>query len=484
VGVENEVLIGGFIVGGSDSKTVIVRALGPSLGTGANPLAGVLANPVLELHDGSGNLLSSNDDWVNSPQHSAIDASGLAPSNALESAILSTLGPGNYTAIVRGVNNLTGIGLVEVYDLDPPATSPTPPPTPTPTPTPAAGVWIAPRTDGQSGGGTNIDPYNGSTAARLTALMNNVIPANTVVHFVAGNYLVSTLNPKAGVMLLGAGKDITNFLWDGTPQSNMIISWGGSHGALISDLTLNGQQDVWGATPMAINIFDSNNVTLRNIRATNFKGGANEAFLVTQISQSISVTGALIENCEVDHFVSGSGGATLLGFVHGGSGDGANRITGIVQNNYIHDCPGAQGLNGGGTNSLYQGNLVVGALNAWYHDTWPVSGSQVISNQFINCTKGGIVATSDASGVDDPNNGCDGLIVANNIVTLDPLGTSDMYGVMLRGVYVTNAQVIDNSVTKTTATWVQYGFLLRTGPGLISHGNQASPGLSNIPNIP
>ena len=119
VGVGNDVLIGGFIVTGSDSKTVIVRALGPSLGTGANPLAGALVNPVLELHDGSGNLLSSNDDWANSSQHAAIVASGLAPPNSLESAILTTLSPGNYTAIVRGVNDATGIGLVELYDLDP-----------------------------------------------------------------------------------------------------------------------------------------------------------------------------------------------------------------------------------------------------------------------------------------------------------------------------------------------------------------------------
>ena len=488
VGIGNEVLIGGFIVGGSDSKPVIMRALGPSLATGAHPLAGTLANPVLELHDGSGNLISSNDDWVNSPQHSAIDASGLAPSNSLEPAILNTLEPGNYTAVVRGANSGTGIGLVEVYDLDPPATSPTPPPPPSPTPTPAAGVWIASQTDnGRNGTGTNADPYNGSTAARLTALMNNVVHASTVVHFVAGNYRVSNLTLKPGVKLLGAGKDITNFLWDGTggtTNTSMIISWRGAHGALVSDLTLNGQQDVCGATPMAITIFDSNNVTLRNIRATNFKGGANEAFLVGQFSQSISVTGAVIENCEVDHFVSGSGGATLLGFGHGGSGSGANRITGIVQNNYIHDCPRVQGLNGGGTNSLYQGNLVVGALNAWYHDTWPASGSQVINNQFINCTKYGIAATSDASGVDDPNNGCDGLVVANNMITLDPSVTTDMSGVMLRGVYITNAHVTDNTVTKTTATWVQYGFFLRTGPGLVSHGNQASRGLSNIPNIP
>ena len=119
VGIGDEVLIGGFIVTGSESKAMIVRALGPSLGTGTDPLPGALVNPVLELHDGSGNLLSSNDDWVNSSQHAAIVASGLAPSHSLESAILTTLSPGNYTAIVRGRNNSTGIGLVEVYDLDP-----------------------------------------------------------------------------------------------------------------------------------------------------------------------------------------------------------------------------------------------------------------------------------------------------------------------------------------------------------------------------
>ena len=479
VGIGNEVLIGGFIVAGSDSKPVIVRALGPSLAAGVHPLAGTLANPLLELHDRSGNLISSNDDWVNSPQHSAIDASGLAPSNSLEPAILSTLVPGNYTAIVHGVNNLTGIGLVEVYDLDPPATSPTPPPTPSPTPTPAAGVWIAPRTDGQSGRGTNSDPYNGSTAARLTALMNNVIRANTIVHFAAGNYHVSILILKPGVKLLGAGKDITDFLWDGTPQLAMIYSHGGAHGALVSDLSLNGQQDISGATPMAITIFDSNNVTLRNIRATNFKGGANEAFLVTQFAQSISVTGAVIENCEVDHFVSGPGGATLLGFGHGGSGSGAHRITGTVQNNYIHDCPRVQALNGGGTNSLYQGNLVVGADKAWYHDTYPVSGSQIMNNQFLNCTHYGIVTTSNAGGTDNPDNGCDGLIIANNIVTMDPAITEPVAGISATGNHVTNTQVSGNSVTKSNANRYQYGFYL-TGPGTVAHDNYSSPGFTNI----
>jgi hypothetical protein len=115
VGVGDQVLIGGFIVTGGDSKTVMVRALGPSLG---NRTSAPLANPFLELHDGSGELLSSNDGWVNSPQQAAIAASGLAPTDPLESAIMTTLSPGNYTAIVRGVDNTTGIGLVEVYDLD------------------------------------------------------------------------------------------------------------------------------------------------------------------------------------------------------------------------------------------------------------------------------------------------------------------------------------------------------------------------------
>ena len=118
VGVGDQVLIGGFIVLGSDLKTVMVRALGPSLANRTSPLSVALANPFLELHDGSGELLSSNDDWMNSPQQVAIAASGLAPTYPLESAIMTTLSPGNYTAIVRGIHNTTGIGLVEVYDLD------------------------------------------------------------------------------------------------------------------------------------------------------------------------------------------------------------------------------------------------------------------------------------------------------------------------------------------------------------------------------
>jgi hypothetical protein len=117
VGINDDVLIGGFIISGSQSKPLIMRALGPSLSAAGVP--GAMANPTLELHDSTGALIASNDNWQSGGQASQISSSGLAPSNSLESAIMATLPPGGYTAIVRGVNGTTGVGLVEVYDLDP-----------------------------------------------------------------------------------------------------------------------------------------------------------------------------------------------------------------------------------------------------------------------------------------------------------------------------------------------------------------------------
>ena len=108
----NNVMIGGFIVLGPDSQKVIVRAMGPSL-----PLSGALANPTLELHDGNGALFATNDDW-RTDQEAEIIATGIPPPNNLESAIVRTLAPGNYTAIVRGVNDTMGVALVEVYALN------------------------------------------------------------------------------------------------------------------------------------------------------------------------------------------------------------------------------------------------------------------------------------------------------------------------------------------------------------------------------
>ncbi|HEV8422177.1 MAG TPA: hypothetical protein VGQ40_02440, partial [Chthoniobacterales bacterium] len=116
VGTDNDVLIGGLIVSSEESgqANVIVRALGPSLGSSG--VSGTLADPTLELHDGNGDLLAFNDNWQDS-QGGIIASANLAPNNPLESAIFGTLAAGEYTAIVRGANATTGVGLIEVFDI-------------------------------------------------------------------------------------------------------------------------------------------------------------------------------------------------------------------------------------------------------------------------------------------------------------------------------------------------------------------------------
>jgi len=112
VQTEDNVLIGGLIVLGQNPLRVIVRAIGPSLS-----VSGALEDPTLELHDGNGATLASNDNW-RSDQEAEIIATTIPPSNDLESAIVRNLAPGNYTAIVRGVNGTTGVALVEAYGLN------------------------------------------------------------------------------------------------------------------------------------------------------------------------------------------------------------------------------------------------------------------------------------------------------------------------------------------------------------------------------
>ncbi|MDQ6808260.1 MAG: hypothetical protein M3Z64_02365 [Verrucomicrobiota bacterium] len=117
VGTGDNALIGGFIVTGPGTKKVIVRGIGPSLTQFG--IQGALANPTLELRDGSGQLLASNDNWKDT-QQAAIQATGIPPTNDLESAIVADLPAANarYTAILRGKDNTTGVGVVEAYDLD------------------------------------------------------------------------------------------------------------------------------------------------------------------------------------------------------------------------------------------------------------------------------------------------------------------------------------------------------------------------------
>ena len=122
----DNVMIGGFIVQGTGAKKVIVRAIGPELGAPPYNIPNALADPTLELHNGAGALIASNDNWrttiiggiITTNQVRDIISSGHAPGDGRESAIIAELPPGNYTAIVRGVDNITGVALVEVYDLD------------------------------------------------------------------------------------------------------------------------------------------------------------------------------------------------------------------------------------------------------------------------------------------------------------------------------------------------------------------------------
>ena len=124
VGVNDNVAIGGFIVGGSGTKQIMLRAIGPSLEE--QGVGGPLADPSLELYDSTGATIASNDNWqtthlgglITEDQVAAIQASTIAPSDPAESALIANLASGSYTAIVRGTNGGTGIGLAEVYDLD------------------------------------------------------------------------------------------------------------------------------------------------------------------------------------------------------------------------------------------------------------------------------------------------------------------------------------------------------------------------------
>lgn len=121
VGAGDESLIGGFIVTGTDAKTLVFRALGPSLsGSG---LANIVADPTFTLFDASGTPVATNDDWESDPGASEIIANGLAPSDPAEAATIQTLNPGAYTVVVTGKDLAPGIGLVEAYDLSPLANS-------------------------------------------------------------------------------------------------------------------------------------------------------------------------------------------------------------------------------------------------------------------------------------------------------------------------------------------------------------------------
>jgi arylsulfate sulfotransferase len=113
----DNVLIGGFIITGTESKTMVLRALGSSLS--AYGVSGALSDPILTVYNSSSALIATNDNWQSDPNQFTVQANGLAPGNPLESATVQTLAPGAYTVIVTGRNSAQGIALVELYDLSP-----------------------------------------------------------------------------------------------------------------------------------------------------------------------------------------------------------------------------------------------------------------------------------------------------------------------------------------------------------------------------
>ncbi len=115
IGLGEEVSIGGFIIQGDTPQTVLIRALGPSLADLG--VAGPLADPTLELHDSSGSVMATNDNWKDA-QEEVIAASGFAPNDEREAAIWTSLMPGTYTAVVAGRGGTTGVTLTEIYELD------------------------------------------------------------------------------------------------------------------------------------------------------------------------------------------------------------------------------------------------------------------------------------------------------------------------------------------------------------------------------
>ena len=121
VSTGDDIVIAGFLLSENDTDdNIVVRGIGPSLAPDVFPASAVLADPTLELRDSNGTLLAANNDWQDDPVQAAeLTAVGLAPTNSLESGIAATLPPGLYTALLAGLNNGVGIGVVEVYDLGP-----------------------------------------------------------------------------------------------------------------------------------------------------------------------------------------------------------------------------------------------------------------------------------------------------------------------------------------------------------------------------
>lgn len=176
VGLGDSVAITGLIIKGSDWRSILFRGLGPTL-----PVTNKLQNPFLKLYNSAGTLLLQNNNWKET-QQSQIAATGTAPTNDLESAMLAGLSPGSYTVILSGVGGgTTGVGSVELYDLGPVSAPP-----PTPTPQPQRLLWQDTREGIASVGRPNPQIGGGPSTPQVVKTSNLLSPSAPgliTVHF-------------------------------------------------------------------------------------------------------------------------------------------------------------------------------------------------------------------------------------------------------------------------------------------------------------
>ncbi len=309
-------------------------------------------------------------------------------------------------------------------------------------------IWIANRSDGKTGSGTAPDPFDGSDADRLVSIIASAAP-NTTINVGAGTFPIHFVNLTSGIKLLGAGKNKTILAWDGTgnPYTTVINVVGDN--VRVSDLTINCQADVHAFTPNALQSFDASGVTFSRVRATNMRADADspwiEWFPIAQFAQTAVETDGLIDDCEVDNF---SGYGTMINLLHGGGGVASAYMSGVISNNYVHNCTAnGIGLSGAG-DALVTNNTVDGTNLGIIHDTWFSPNVQISDNKLINLHQYGILWHSDNNGVEVAGNGSSDASILNNTVNITG-ERNDTVGILVSGVHVTGTRISGNMVTTT-----------------------------------
>jgi hypothetical protein len=488
VQTNSNVMIAGITVQTSSEK-VIVRALGPTLASFG--ITNPLADPTVELHDANGNLLASNDNWKTT-QQTEITASGYAPPNILESAIVRTLAPGNYTAIVRGVNSTTGVALVEVYAL------------------PVQEVWIAVRTDGLPGSGTKADPYDGSTPEKFDALMSNFQGTDNLdIHLVGSGpfrtYAAHDWSVRTGWTISGDGMDSTtvqmagnaaglridvvalkadpNYTTDNVTIRDLTVDCNWAELSQTADDGAGGEKNIKTG---AVMLWGSNNL-IDHVRCINSYGslanGLERFAIMIGGPRSHDGTNNVIQYCKVE-LPAGTYGAPFAMFGWPPYVISNSKVIGcyaIGNDGGLSWTDPSIGFNSGGVNFAdvkdcqIDGNTFVDCMGAAYTDTGSTDGLRVTNNTVIrgqlgvglsNWTmpKQNIEISGNSISI---QNRCVGgasygifvgygpttnLTVTNNVISFDSSGGGQLYFWGIAMQYLTNAAVSNNIVGFASCT--------------------------------